>query len=114
MGRRLRELRLRQRLGLKELSSHAGLSPSLLSQIENGKLVPTLPNSLRGRNRETLACATGTSLLLRGALIIRHGGEGRILSAGDSTYFDSSEPHSYRDASEPPAQAVVVAIHCRR
>lgn len=183
LGSRLRELRLRKRLGLKELSSHTGLSPSLLSQIENGKLVPTLPTLARiamvfdvglehfftGRRSEKMFVIVHAAermrlpeapaekepsyffenlafpavgklgeayfaefpprtkpgnphvhaghefvYVLRGALIIRHGGEDRMLSAGDSTYFDSSEPHSYRGTSDPPAQAVVVAIHCRR
>jgi len=183
LGSKLRELRLRKKLGLKELGNHTGLSPSLLSQIENGKLVPTLPTLARiamvfdvgleyffvGRRSEKMFVIVYAAervrlpeapaaedpsyffenlafpavgkygeayfaefpmrtkpglphvhdgheflYVLRGTLIIRHGGEDRTLSAGDSAYFDSSEPHSYLGASEPPAQAIVVAIHCRR
>ncbi len=47
LGPKLRQLRLRRKLGLKELSAHTGLSTSLLSQLENGKLVPTLPTLVR-------------------------------------------------------------------
>lgn len=47
IGARLRRLRLRKKLGLVELGKHTGLSASLLSQIENGKLVPTLPTLAR-------------------------------------------------------------------
>lgn len=47
IGPKLRRLRLRRKLGLVELGRHTGLSASLLSQIENGKLVPTLPTLAR-------------------------------------------------------------------
>lgn len=47
IGAKLRRLRLRKKLGLVELGRHTGLSASLLSQIENGKLVPTLPTLAR-------------------------------------------------------------------
>ncbi len=47
LGPKLRQLRLRKKIGLKELSAHTGLSASLLSQLENGKLVPTLPTLVR-------------------------------------------------------------------
>jgi transcriptional regulator with XRE-family HTH domain len=47
VGRKLRQLRLRKKIGLTDLSKHTGLSPSLLSQLENGKLVPTLPTLSR-------------------------------------------------------------------
>ncbi len=47
IGTKLRRLRLRKKLGLVELGRHTGLSASLLSQIENGKLVPTLPTLAR-------------------------------------------------------------------
>ncbi len=47
LGPKLRGLRLRKKIGLKDLSAHTGLSASLLSQLENGKLVPTLPTLAR-------------------------------------------------------------------
>ena len=47
IGEKLRALRLRKKLGLVDLGKHTGLSPALLSKIENGKLFPTLPTLLR-------------------------------------------------------------------
>ena len=47
IGDKLRTLRLRKKMGLVELGRHTGLSPALLSKIERGRLVPTLPTLLR-------------------------------------------------------------------
>jgi transcriptional regulator with XRE-family HTH domain len=47
LGRKLRQLRLKKKIGLVDLGKHTGLSASMLSQLENGKLVPTLPTLAR-------------------------------------------------------------------
>jgi quercetin dioxygenase-like cupin family protein len=47
VGEKLRALRLRKKMGLVELGKHSGLSPAMLSKIERGRLVPTLPTLLR-------------------------------------------------------------------
>ena len=47
IGQKLRTLRLKKKMGLVELGQHSGLSPALLSKIERGRLVPTLPTLLR-------------------------------------------------------------------
>lgn len=47
VGAKLRRLRLRKKLGLKELGNHTGLSASMLSQLENGRMVPTLQTLAR-------------------------------------------------------------------
>ena len=47
LGRKLRQLRLRKKIGLADLGKHTGLSPSMLSQLENGKMIPTLPTLTR-------------------------------------------------------------------
>jgi transcriptional regulator with XRE-family HTH domain len=47
IAEKLRRLRLQKKLGLVELGQHTGLSPALLSKLERGKLVPTLPTLLR-------------------------------------------------------------------
>jgi transcriptional regulator with XRE-family HTH domain len=47
IGEKLRALRLRKKIGLVDLGKHTGLSPALLSKIENGKLFPTLPTLMR-------------------------------------------------------------------
>jgi quercetin dioxygenase-like cupin family protein/DNA-binding XRE family transcriptional regulator len=47
IGPKLRALRLKKKMGLVELGRHSGLSPGLLSKIERGRLVPTLPTLMR-------------------------------------------------------------------
>src|SRR3954449_10979855 len=47
IGRKIRALRLKKKMGLVELGRHTGLSPALLSKIERGRLFPTLPTLLR-------------------------------------------------------------------
>ena len=180
IGRKLRQLRLRHKIALTDLAGHTGLSASMLSQLENGKLFPTLPTlariamvfdvgldhffSQRGGKRvfaivraaermrfperpdlpkpayffECLAFATqgkgmqaylaefpkrasgeavehvhdGAEFLfiLDGKLTVHFEGEDRDLNVGDSVYFDSSEPHSYRGRSSAGAKALVVTV----
>jgi len=47
IGPKLRRLRLRKKMALLDLGKHTGLSPSMLSQLENGKMTPTLPTLAR-------------------------------------------------------------------
>jgi transcriptional regulator with XRE-family HTH domain len=47
LGGKLRQLRMRKKIALTELGKHTGLSASMLSQLENGKLIPTLPTLAR-------------------------------------------------------------------
>jgi transcriptional regulator with XRE-family HTH domain len=47
IGAKLRAMRLKKKMGLVELGQHTGLSPALLSKIERGRMVPTLPTLLR-------------------------------------------------------------------
>jgi len=47
VGAKLRQLRLRRKMGLVELSKHTLLSPAMLSKLEHGKLYPTLPTLSR-------------------------------------------------------------------
>ena len=44
---KLRTLRLRRSMGLAQLAEHTGLSQAMLSRLENGRLVPTLPTLTR-------------------------------------------------------------------
>jgi mannose-6-phosphate isomerase-like protein (cupin superfamily) len=46
--------------------------------------------------------------VVRGRLGIRILDEDRVLDAGDSIYFDSTAPHSYRRVGRAPCEAVVV------
>jgi len=47
IGEKIRALRLKKSMGLVELGKHTSLSAALLSKIERGKLIPTLPTLLR-------------------------------------------------------------------
>lgn len=47
LGNKIRLLRLRKKISLVDLGKHSGLSASMLSQLENGKLIPTLPTLAR-------------------------------------------------------------------
>lgn len=47
IGDKLRALRLKRKMGLVELGRHTGLSAGLLSKIERGRLVPTIPTLTR-------------------------------------------------------------------
>ncbi|MEO8025682.1 MAG: XRE family transcriptional regulator [Bryobacteraceae bacterium] len=180
IGAKLRQLRMKKKIALTDLGLHTGLSASMLSQLENGKLVPTLPTLARiamvfdvgvdhffadKRSRrpfsivrsnerirfpdradspnpgfffECLAFASpdkrfqaylaefpkrgakevqehlheGAEFLhvLEGALEVSYQDELHVLRPGDSVYFDSTEPHSYRGASKQSAKALVVTM----
>ena len=47
IGERIRRLRLKKSMGLVELGRHTSLSASFLSQLETGRVVPTLRNLAR-------------------------------------------------------------------
>jgi transcriptional regulator with XRE-family HTH domain len=47
IGERIKRLRLKKSMGLVELGKHTGLSASFLSQLETGRVVPTLRNLSR-------------------------------------------------------------------
>jgi len=178
LGQKLRDLRLRKKIALVDLGKHTGLSASMLSQLETGKMIPTLPTLARiamvfdvgldyffddRRRRKAftivrkaeriqfperpdtaLPCyyfeclafsAQDKSLqaylaefpvravdecrahvhegaefifVTEGTLLVQCDGVDHALEAGDSAYFDSSEPHSYRGASGAGARALVI------
>src|ERR1700752_605947 len=47
IGEKIRRLRLKRSMGLVELGQQVGLSASFLSQLETGRVVPTLRNLAR-------------------------------------------------------------------
>ena len=47
IGEKIRDLRQQRGLKLVELGSHTGLSAAMLSKIERGRLIPTLPTLMR-------------------------------------------------------------------
>lgn len=178
IGEKLRILRLRKKMGLVELGQHSGLSAAMLSKIERGRLVPTLPTLLRialvfsvgldhffGDPARPLAFAivrqkdrqrfperqgetqpsywfesldfpavdrrmsayfvefeevaadrikrhhhSGAEVIyvLAGRLLLAINDTEHQLAAGDSVYFDSSAPHSYRREGKHSCSALVV------
>ena len=52
-------------------------------------------------------------IVLEGSLAIHYQAEEHVLGAGDSVYFDGSEPHSYSGLSESPARALIVTVPLR-
>ncbi len=47
IGAKVRELRAAKSMGLMQLGAHTGLSAGMLSKIETGQVVPTLPTLMR-------------------------------------------------------------------
>ena len=183
IGQKLRRLRLRRKIALVDLSVSTGLSASMLSQLETGRLIPTLPTLARlaeefkvdlghfltgQRSERTFSIVRAGQRIrfpevpaselptyefevlafgmpekefspyladfpkiaakedhshthdggefvhvLEGVLAIRYAGEEHLLKAGDSVYFDGSEPHSYAGQSDPPAKAIVITFRLR-
>ncbi|SEC02771.1 helix-turn-helix domain-containing protein [Terriglobus roseus] len=177
LGDRIKQLRLKKSMGLVELGRHTGLSASFLSQLETGRVVPTLRNLARialvfskdlsyffepepktlfrvqrGKDRIRLP-QSGTDdpayyfeslgylipdrqldpyfaeflpnmtprrahqhpgceflYVLEGELDITHGEGKHRLGAGDAVYFDANTPHSYANASNEPAKALIVTL----
>ena len=178
LGSKLRRLRLKKKVALVDLGKHTGLSASLLSQLENGKMVPTLPTLARiamvfdvgldhffadRKNQKLFAISRGSDrirfperpdtpnpsyffeclafsahektlqayladfppkddpavslhfhdgseflFVIEGSIGIQFQGEEHVLRAGDSVYFDSSEPHGYRGLAKATAKGLVI------
>ncbi len=177
IGAKIRELRLKKKLGLVQLGDHTGLSPAMLSKIERDRLFPTLPTLLRiamvfgvglehffagtepkprfavtRRNErvrlperpgqaspayhfESLDYSASDRKLASylaefpagapasepheheaaelvyvtaGSLEVEIDGERVVLDEGDSVYFESTTPHSYRQAGAGGCRAVIV------
>ncbi len=177
LGERIRQLRLKKSMGLVELGRHTGLSASFLSQLETGRVVPTLRNLARialvfsrdlnyffepepktlfriqrGKDRIRLP-QSGTDdpsyyfeslgylvpdrqldpyfaeflpnvkprrahqhpgceflYVLEGEMEIIHGDSRHRLDAGDAVYFDANTAHSYANATDRPAKALIVTL----
>lgn len=178
IGEKLHILRLRKKMGLVELGRHSGLSAAMLSKIERGRLIPTLPTLLRialvfsvgldhffgdparrpalavvrRKDRQRFPERQGEAhpmywfesldfpavdrrmsayfvefaepsaylikrhhhdgaeviYLLTGRLLIHIGDADHRLAGGDSIYFDSAVPHSYRREGRHTCTALVV------
>ena len=113
IGERIRRLRLKRSMGLVELGRHTGLSASFLSQLETGRVVPTL------RNLARIAIAFGRDLsyffepephpLFR---IHRRGERVRMPQSGvdDPTYYFESLAYMVPDRQLDPYFAEFVPM----
>jgi transcriptional regulator with XRE-family HTH domain len=181
IGRKVRALRMRKKIGLVELGRHTGFSAALLSKIESSKIYPPLGTLLRiamvfgvgldhffsdarerpvavaVRKGERIQLTSGgadakhpsyrfesldfpvndrssssflaeflpvdpekaashehpgheTLYVISGRLGVTIDRQEHILSAGDSLYFDSSQPHSYRRLGGVKCRAVVLTV----
>ena len=93
IGPRVRELRMRKRMGLVELGAHSGLSAALLSKIERGRMYPTLPTLLR----IALVFSVGLDYFFRNeepvVTIVRRGDRLQLperMGSGDVAYYFES------------------------
>lgn len=181
IGKKVRALRMRKKIGLVELGKHTGFSPALLSKIESSKIYPPLGTLLRiamvfgvgldhffsdarkkpvvavVRREERIRLTSGgidarhpsyrfesldfpandrtssaflaeflpvhpddaaphehpgyeTLYLISGKLGVTIDRQEHVLSAGDSLYFDSTVPHSYRRLGGAKCLAVVLTV----
>jgi len=180
IGPRIHALRKSKNLSLVKLGEHTGMSAGLLSKIERGRLIPTLPTLLRiamvfgvgldnffskedprptaavVRRKDRLRLPNRTDggeptyffesldfpvtdrkmdayfatfkpgaqpterhthpgaeviYVVSGALDVTIEDEDKTLHQGDSIYFDSSNPHSYRQSGKQTCCAVVVVTN---
>ena len=181
IGKKVRALRMRKKIGLVELGKHTGFSAALLSKIESSKIHPPLGTLLRiamvfgvgldhffsdpkekpvavvvrkadriqltGGGTDPKRPAYGfesldfpandrtsssffaeflpvdpakaaphahpgseTLYVISGKLAVMVDREEHVLSAGDSLYFDSTQPHSYRRVGGQKCFAVVLTV----
>jgi transcriptional regulator with XRE-family HTH domain len=171
IGAKLRELRSRRRLGVRELALRSGVSHSTISMIERDKMSPTVetlsavldalgttlpgffsdlasaipyspfyaasefveignlhaisykmiginhPNRQLLMLHETYAAGAHTGevffhtaqeagMVVKGAIELTVGGQTRLLKEGDGYYFDSREPHRFKNVHDAESQIV--------
>jgi len=180
IGAKIRRLRKKKDLSLMKLGEHTGTSAGLLSKIETGRLIPTLPTLMRiatvfgvgldhffeneseqpkaalvrAKDRVRLPNRTdghaptywfecldfpvtnrrmdaylatfkpgaratephkhaGAEVIyvIAGSLLVTFENETILLDKGDSTYFDATFPHSYRQQGKAACCAVVVVTN---
>ena len=86
LGQRIKQLRTERALQQRQLAEKAALTPSMVSQIESGRLTPSL---------HTL-----------GKVALLYGAERHVLEAGDSAYLDGGTPHGWENLGSRAARAL--------
>ena len=130
IGANLKQLRTERGLTLGQLSSLAGISKAMLSELEKGNANPTIntlwkianglkvpytrlmegaePTATLVRREEVLAQPQEYIYLLQGELAVETGGETYLLSPGDALSFDSTVAHTYRNRGETLVTGLVI------
>jgi len=112
IGERIKFLRQRKHMGLVELGRHTGLSASFLSQLETGRVVPTLRNLARiamvfSRNMSYFFAPESVELFR----VIRAGDRQRLPQTGveEPGYFFESLGHVPAEQTIAPYVAEFLA-----
>jgi len=91
LGKRIKKKREELGLQVNELSSHIGMTPSLISQIERGKPFPSIVTIIKTSD---ILQTTVDGLI----------GEQDNLSDGDGFYFNSKQRHQLKNISGKEAE----------
>ena len=91
LGIRIKKKREDLGLQVKELSSHIGMTPSLISQIERGKAFSSIVTL---KKISDILHTTVAGLI----------GEHDNFSDGDGFYFNSKQPHQLKNISRKEAK----------
>ena len=113
IGERIKRLRLKKSMGLVELGRHTGLSASFLSQLETGRVVPTLRNLARIAMVFSKICPTSSSPNRRRMFRIhRRKDRVRLPQTGvdDPTYFFESLGYMVPDRHIDPYFAEFIPL----
>jgi len=109
VGKHVRQLRNQLDLSLRELASRAGFSPSLLSQLENGLVSPSI------HSMEKIAAVLGVTLGAffagvdkgEGPLVTRVNDRGHLTSA-----WSKAEIETLSTTSSPqPFEPLLITLH---
>lgn len=134
IGERIRQLRLKRSMGLVELGRQTTLSASFLSQLETGRVVPTLRNLARiamvfGKDfsyffREEKATTFHVSreknrirfeglelvFVIDGSLTVSMRTEKQRLSASDSLWIEGTTKRQYECHGDTSARALIITF----
>lgn len=86
VGRNLKRLRLRRGHSLERLSGLSGVSRAMLSQIEQGRSVPTIALLWKVARALEVPFAALTSEDLSGGTVLLRAGRAKVLSSADGSF----------------------------
>ena len=116
LGSRIKGLRAERGLQQRQLAEKAGMTPSMVSQIEAGRLTPSLPTlgpRAKGVKTDKVIIDPGQMKLfyvLEGKVALHYNGDTQHLEAGDSAYLDGGTPHGWENIGTKSAKALWVIL----